>query len=553
MPHRNNKNAQQALLEQLAQLRASYLARLPQELADLHALAQRLSQDATDHSSLTELHQRLHKLAGSGSTFGYPLLSATARSLEQQVKSWLVGDAAGMDTRALHRIKTELASLSQSTADQRNLNVPVPVPDAADSNQPICIWLIEEDADLSLQLKKQFEAFNYAVRQFDRLAAAEQAALQEQPDLLILNVMFRQRGEQATDVLPHCPTLRALACPLLFIAEQDDFTARVQAARLNASGYFIKPLDVPRLVKRISEVVEQQHAHAHRVLIVDDDIDLAEHMRLTLLAAGIEAEVLERRPDIMAKIASFRPELVLMDVHMPDYSGPDLAGVIRQYDTCINLPIVYLSAETDLTQQIHAISRGSDDFLTKPISDIQLVAAVRARITRARQLEEQISKDSLTGLFKHASIKSEARAAVQRARRTGQPLSLAILDIDHFKTVNDSYGHALGDVVIVAVATLLRQRLRQSDIIGRYGGEEFVAVLPECDRDSARLLMDDIRKRFSTLRFSNQDKAFICTISIGLACTADFPDSDSDQLLVSADKALYDAKHGGRNRVRVAK
>lgn len=553
MPNKNDKNNQNALLEQLAQLRASYLARLPQELADLHTLAQRLSQEATEHSSLTELHQRLHKLAGSGATFGCPSLSATARALEQQVKSWLVSDGSGMDASALHRLETELASLSQSAPGQCNVSMPAPAPDAASSTQSVVIWLIEEDADLRLQLKKQFEAFNYAVRQFEHLAAAEQVARHERPDLLIMNVTFQRRGEQATDVLPHCPALRALACPLLFIAELDDFATRVQAARLNAAGYFIKPLDVPRLVKRISQVVEQQNAQAHRVLIVDDDMDLAEHMRLTLLAAGMEAEVLERRPDIMSKISSFRPELVLMDVHMPDYSGPDLAGVIRQYDSCLNLPIVYLSAETDLSQQIHAISRGSDDFLTKPISDIQLIAAVRARITRARQLEEQISKDSLTGLFKHASIKSEARAAVQRARRTGQPVSLAILDIDHFKSVNDTHGHALGDVVIVAVATLLRQRLRQSDIIGRYGGEEFVAVLPECDRDSARLLMDDIRKHFSTLRFNSQDKAFICTISIGLACTADFPDSDSDQLLVSADKALYDAKHGGRNRVCVAK
>lgn len=199
------------------------------------------------------------------------------------------------------------------------------------------------------------------------------------------------------------------------------------------------------------------------------------------------------------------------------------------------------------------MERGADDFLTKPISDLQLVAAVRARIARARQLEEQISRDSLTGLLKHASIKEAVELEVKRAQRLAKPVTLAMLDIDHFKAVNDNYGHAMGDVVIAAVATLLRQRLRQSDIIGRYGGEEFVAVLPDCDLENARLLLDDIRQRFSSLLYSHEGQSFSCTISVGLACSAQYPDSHGAELLVTADEALYRAKRGGRNQVQAAK
>ncbi|HQT71957.1 MAG TPA: diguanylate cyclase, partial [Thiobacillus sp.] len=507
----------------------------------------------SDRPVLDELHHRLHKLAGSGGTFGLAALSAGARTLEQRLNGWLAGSLDELETQAHQLFASELAALDETVIET---DIPAIVSRASSAGaapgQSTRVWLVEDDALLGQELVRQLESFNYAVRLFSRIDDAERAAQTECPDMLIMDVMFEQEGENATEVFALRPNLRALGCPLLFITSTDDFQSRVRAAQLGAQGYFLKPLDIPRLVSRMTQIFEQQRAPAQRVLIVDDDRDLAEHYRLALLAAGMEADVLQQPAAIMEKIAAFRPELVLMDMHMPDFSGPDLAGVIRQHDNWSSLPIVYLSAETDLDRQIEAMDRGADDFLTKPISDAQLVAAVRIRIERARHLDEQISRDSLTGLLKHASIKESAAIEVTRARRNGKPVSLAMLDIDHFKLVNDTYGHAVGDVVISSVAMLLRQSLRQSDIIGRYGGEEFVAVLPECDAGYAHLLMEGIRRRFASLHFSHEGKDFGCTLSVGLACSAAYPDSDGAALLVAADEALYVAKRGGRNQVREA-
>ena len=254
----------------------------------------------------------------------------------------------------------------------------------------------------------------------------------------------------------------------------------------------------------------------------------------------------------MDRLEAFRPELVLMDLYMPDYPGQELAGVIRQYDNWASLPIVFLSAETDLDVQLQAVGKGADDFLTKPINDAQLVAAVRVRIERARQLSVQISRDSLTGLLKHAAIKEMVDIEAARSRRTGKPATVAMLDIDHFKAVNDTYGHAVGDLVISSVAMLLRQRLRRSDVIGRYGGEEFAVILPECDIEDAQRLLEDIRLRFSTVHFNHEDREFTCTLSAGLASSSQFPDHGGSELLVAADEALYQAKRGGRNQIRSA-
>jgi diguanylate cyclase (GGDEF)-like protein len=545
-----NDITEKALLEKLERLRLGYLGRLPDELTALRALAEDLDGGDQDRAHLEALHERLHKLAGSGGSFGCMALSAAARVLEQRTNAWLAGDPAALDTTARNTLFEDLCALGDTLADvceTPELTAGTGAGPAA--GKSLLVWLVEDDNDLGRQLMHQLGSFNYTVRLFAHLEDAERAAQLEQPDLLILDVMDNQTGENSTESIQRFPYLRGLVCPLLFITAHDDFASRVRAARLGAMGYFLKPIDIPNLVSRIAQIFDQRLASPQRVLIVDDDTDLAEHMRLVLLASGMKAEVLEVPEDIMKTVSGFRPELVLMDLHMPSYSGSDLAGVIRQHAQYINLPIVYLSAETDIEQQIEAMKLGADDFLTKPIPDLQLIAAARARIARARQLEEQISKDSLTGLLKHAAIKDAVHREVPRAKRIGKPVTLAMLDIDHFKAVNDTYGHAIGDVVIASLATLLRQRLRQSDIIGRYGGEEFVAVLPECDGEHATRLMDSIRQHFSSLRFGHDDKHFLCTISIGLACSAENPDSDSERLLASADEALYKAKRGGRNRI----
>lgn len=537
---------------QLARLRADYLTRLPGELAALRDLADRLAVGDLDRAGIGELHHRLHKLAGSGGTFGLAGLSARARALEVRAKDWLQAPAPDAATRAA--FAAEVGALAAGAGEAAAAS-PVPAwsPSPTRPHERAAqVWLVEDDPLLGRGLKRQLESFNYQVRLFPCLADAEQVARDACPDLMILDVTLNEEGEDADTRLALLPRLRALHCSLLFISTVNDFHARVRAAQLGALGYFLKPLDVPRLVNRMEQIRNQQRAAPQRVLIVDDDRDLAEHYRLVLLGAGMEAEVLDQPEAIVERISVFRPELVLMDLHMPAFSGPDLAGVIRQHDKWTGLPIVYLSAETDLELQVAALNRGADDFLIKPLSDAQLVSAVRARVGRARQLDELVSKDSLTGLLKHASIKEAAEAETARARRIGKPVTLAMLDIDHFKTVNDSYGHAAGDLVISSLAVLLRQRLRKSDVIGRYGGEEFVAVLPECDAAHAQALLDDIRQRFAALRFSHEGREFGRTLSVGLACSAHHPDATGAELLIAADEALYAAKRGGRDQVRAA-
>jgi diguanylate cyclase (GGDEF)-like protein len=284
------------------------------------------------------------------------------------------------------------------------------------------------------------------------------------------------------------------------------------------------------------------------VLIVDDDHDLASRYSLILRGANMLVEVLESPAGIFETMSRFNPELVLLYVNMPGCTGPELAQIIRFNDDWLRVPIIYLSAETDITRQMNALIKAGDDFVTKPIGDNALITTVFSRAQRARLLSIALSRDSLTGLLKHADIKEQVGIELERAQRSGKPASVAMLDIDFFKKVNDSYGHVAGDNVIRALANLLRQRLRRVDSLGRYGGEEFLVVLPDCPADQALRVLDEIRQRFAELHFIASGSEFSVTLSAGIASTEQEA-NNAGELLERADRALYVAKHGGRNQV----
>jgi diguanylate cyclase (GGDEF)-like protein len=215
----------------------------------------------------------------------------------------------------------------------------------------------------------------------------------------------------------------------------------------------------------------------------------------------------------------------------------------------MGLPIVFLSSETDRKKQFSAMRVGAEGFLTKPIEPDYLVTSVALRAERMRALRSLMMRDSLTGLFNHTAITQFLDSAIAAARRQKQTVCFAMIDVDHFKSVNDSYGHPVGDQVLLALARVLQQRLRQTDLVGRYGGEEFAVILHDVTLKKAEQIMQQLREDFSRVMFHAGSKDFFCTFSCGVSA---FPQLDSmEAVREAADKVMYQAKHAGRNRVMV--
>jgi diguanylate cyclase (GGDEF)-like protein len=343
--------------------------------------------------------------------------------------------------------------------------------------------------------------------------------------------------------------LRSL--PVICFSGAHDFTTRYRLASLGIDACVDEPHDIPALADRVEQLLAEGLATlTGRVMIVDDDKELLEHYRLVLTSGGLQVRALDDPSRLLSELADFRPDILLMDVQMGQYDGPVLARMLRFQSEWLSLPIIFFSSEEDRDLQLDVLARGGDDFVTKPVSDQFLVRTVRIRCYRARQLDKLVSLDSLTGLLKHALAKTELNREHARCARYGHSSVVAMLDLDHFKQVNDSYGHGTGDVVIKALSNLLRHRLRSTDIIGRYGGEEFVLVMPECVMNEAVEILEALCQDFARLVFNAESAEFSVTFSAGVAALNAY--ETGEQAIEAADKALYQRKRAGRNGVTVA-
>ncbi|SMD12150.1 diguanylate cyclase (GGDEF) domain-containing protein [Fulvimarina manganoxydans] len=286
------------------------------------------------------------------------------------------------------------------------------------------------------------------------------------------------------------------------------------------------------------------------VMIVDDDEIAAEVYAEAMREFGMVCRVISDVDDVIEAIDAAPPDIIVMDMQMPKATGIEVASVIRQSRSTLATPIVFLSAERDLDVQFSARSIGGDDFISKPINAYKLVERIRMRATRALALRQMMESDGLTGLLNHARFKDRVEKEVERSRRTGSPLALCLIDIDHFKSVNDTYGHQLGDHVIQVLASTLRNSLRRTDVIARYGGEEFGVLLLDTDLDQANLVIERIRERFSTSPIPYEKGELSVSFSAGVSSWA-MP-RDAASLFKTADVALYQAKRNGRDRVVTA-
>jgi len=247
--------------------------------------------------------------------------------------------------------------------------------------------------------------------------------------------------------------------------------------------------------------------------------------------------------EVLDAIESFQPDLIISDLHMPDCEGDQMARIIRQ-DREATLPIIFLSAEGNSDKQLLALAAGADGFIRKPLHKEPFIKVLKSTIRRSVALENRMRRDPLTNLLNRAQFDTNMRRLAER----GEHCALAVLDIDHFKSVNDTHGHPEGDQVICRLAKLLEDGVRSTDFVGRMGGEEFALLMPYCDLDNALTVLDRLRVQFSNQVFrSEAGNEFSCAFSAGLVqLGSDFQLSYKD-----ADDALYESKKKGRNRVTV--
>ncbi len=408
---------------------------------------------------------------------------------------------------------------------------------------------------------------------------------QGQCDIVLLDVMM-----PGMDGFETCRRLKSdpatAHVPVVLVTALDQPADRLRGLEAGADDFLTKPLDELALVARVKSLTRlkimldelRQRASAtalmgmgHTIPVPDDDKGLGGRVLLVEDRAGTSERVISTLSSFHHVDVESEPQLALFNgvegnydlliisLGLLDYDALRLCSQLRSLERTRHLPILLLADTEDRARILRGLEIGVNDYIGRPIDRNELLARVRTQIKRKRysdSLRELLQTsiemsviDSLTGLNNRRYLENHLKTLVGMAATRGRPLSLMLLDLDHFKRVNDTYGHNVGDEILKAFAGRMRQVLRAQDMICRLGGEEFIIVLPDTTLDTAELVAERVRSAVDQTHFSVEsgNRSIAITVSIGIADRG--RDTDPTSLIKRADVALYRSKHGGRNMV----
>ncbi|MBS7326479.1 MAG: diguanylate cyclase [Thiopseudomonas sp.] len=537
----------QAQQESVARLRQHFSVRVINEARYLVEYWHNIQRGSWTLDDAQQMQQAAQRLLRHAQRFDQPEHVDIAESLLQCMEQVLAtkGRLITATIEALDQLMQRLDSARLQHVDDQGSQS-----QSRARSKPL--YLAIADRARSSYLASQLAFYGIQVEVLDDAAHLRDAFRERYPLALVMDVDFASEG-QGLILSAEIQSGVETPVPVIFYSQDAaDTMIRLAAVRTGGEAFLQGELDASELLEAIEGTTVAGSRELSRVLIVDDSRAQAVMTERVLNSAVIVTRIVNNPTLALRELDDFNPDLVILDMYMPECSGPELAKMMRQCNRFDSIPIIYQSGEEDLDKQLKAMREGADDFLTKPVRPDALIATVRNRVARARSLKARMVRDSLTGLYNHTHIQQLLQESYTRFQRMSRHLSVVMLDIDHFKRVNDTHGHPTGDRVIKSLAMLLKQRLRKSDLIGRYGGEEFALVLLDADAAQAANVVDELRERFMKMRFQGSAGEFTCTLSAGVAECLPSDDKAGLDWIAEADLALYQAKTGGRNQVVVA-
>jgi len=415
---------------------------------------------------------------------------------------------------------------------------------------------------------------------------AIEKAVSEQPDIILLDVMM-----PGMDGFEACRQIKAASetmhIPVVMVTALDQQADRVAGLEAGADDFLTKPVEDLALFARVRSlsrlkmmtdelraryatgkglgVVEnlnlEDESVEKRILVIDDNEEQAERVR-SGLGDGYEVSV-EHDADIaLDRARSGDFDIIIVNMSIETTDPLRLCSSIRSFEETRITPLLAIVRQGDTRKLVRALDIGVNDYLTRPVDRNELTARVTTQLRRKRYVDQLRSSfqaslemavtDQLTGLYNRRYLASHMSAMFDRPSWTGRPLATMILDIDHFKQINDTYGHDAGDKVLKEFADCVSQSVRGIDLACRYGGEEFLIAMPDTDMSFAEIIAERLRQEIAARKFvvnGGRDTIQV-TVSIGIASTENGPEGDTAQKLIKrADEALYQAKSSGRNRV----
>lgn len=381
----------EAFRKQLQIIRKKFISEAEKKLQDLRDAWQAFEPNSTEaRDALDSLFRHSHNFTGSGGSFELEEFGIRAAMLENYVRALTDADIAPNENH-LDRINHHLDQILSALLDEQGLvlkdrdDVDPALPPKALEDVNRHVFLVEDDTGQAAELSTQLNYLGYKVTRFETPAEANEALDHEKPAAILMDVVFPQ-GPLAGPLSLKDLSFEKAQIPTVFISVRRDFEARLAALRAGGTHYIPKPVDIRKLAEVLEDVTQGSPGGPYRILLVDDEPQQSELHALMLEQAGMETMCVNNPQETLNALEHFKPDLVLMDLYMPQCDGAELAGLLRQHHVWSSTPIIFLSSEERFEKKVDALREGGEDFLTKPVRRHELVAMVDLRANRARQL-----------------------------------------------------------------------------------------------------------------------------------------------------------------------
>ncbi len=546
------------LEHKLAEFRITFIA----ELSDKLAMLTKLWSEVRTNQSLDAIKNfrfEVHSLKGSSGALNFLVLSDMLGLIEEEIAPY--ENHINSIKRVIPFIEHHMSSMIESSRKKPNplivlKETSVPLDELRSQQQKkektrtwsyleIKIATVNENEVTSAVNAKFLAGFGFRIRQFNSIEALEEVLEQHTFNLVLIDT--DSTTDRAEKMFAFAAKLKSVDTDVFILSSSNSFENRLAAVRSHVNEYLLKPINITILVSKIRKNFKIDTIRPYRILLLDDQALVGTFYKTLLEDEGVEVLAISQAESIMTELESFNPDVFLLDLQMPNISGLEVAKLLRQQAKYDYIPIIFLTADDNINTKLEILQCGADDVIPKSTLSNLIVQQIDSRIQRGQEIRNLASRDSLTGVLNHGQIMDAAANALRLASRQQKPTVLVMIDLDNFKMVNDKYGHLSGDKVLISLGQLLLQSIRDTDYVGRYGGEEFMVVFSDTDFNVIETKINDILTAFLQINYTVYEQSFYCSFSAGLASSTHH--EKLSELISSADAALYKAKDAGRSQV----
>ncbi len=539
--------------EKFERIREIYVESFPEKIQQLRNCWANIINSEHYKQPLEELRVETHKIAGSSGSHDFNEIHALAKKVEDKSvdvldkkEDWKSSgeDIGNLVQQLVDLLEDQLLNYSFSDDDEDN----IPRLDSLQlSHRELVIFLVSHrSVELSL-LSNLLESRGFTVLSFSEIERAQKMAQSVPPSIVVLDLGDADQIILSEETKSAFMGNNAELPAFVIVSKRDDVSTRKDAARFGAEAFFATPINAHNFSSTLDVVLEAKGNNGYRVLLIDQESKRISYIEQALNCEGIKCRVLQNIEDITDELVNFKPDLVLIAQVKDKEFWMDGARMIRLHETHFNMPIIFLLEEDNPQAKLEALQVGADDCIHGYEIQNEQLQILKQRIIRFRRANHLIIMDSLTGTLNRDAFLDRSNEELSLAIRRKESICLAMIDVDHFKQINDHYGHVIGDYVLRHISDYLNNRLRRSDIVGRYAGDEFLVLLPDTDLDSAYLVLDMIRKNLKSQTINVNKVDVEVSISLGLVAVRPTEAVSIESLIVDADKKLYEAKVAGRN------